>query len=141
LVMFDSVLDHVLRIDSVLRNPMGHLLLVGEAGTGKTVLSKFVSWMNDLKIFTIKASRRYTLTDFDNDLRDVMRRSGVEGEKICFLFDDANALSSAFLEKMNALLASGEVPGLFEGDERAALLNACRELAHRKGAMVDSEVK
>lgn len=38
-----------------------------------------------------------------------MKRSGLGGERICFIFDESNALSSAFLEKMNALLASGEV--------------------------------
>lgn len=35
LVVFDGVLDHVLRIDRVLRQPMGHLLLVGDSGAGK----------------------------------------------------------------------------------------------------------
>ena len=30
---------------------------------------------------------------------------------------------------MNALLATGEVPGLFEGDEKVALISACREAA------------
>lgn len=52
---FDGVLEHVLRIDRVLRQPMGHLLLVGEAGAGKTVLSRFVSWMNGLAIFQASA--------------------------------------------------------------------------------------
>lgn len=47
------MLEHVLRIDRVLRQPMGHLLLVGEAGAGKTVLSRFVSWMNGLGIFQV----------------------------------------------------------------------------------------
>ena len=58
LVVFDEVLEHVLRIDRVLRQPMGHLLLVGDSGAGKTVLSKFVSWMNGLNIFQIKAHSR-----------------------------------------------------------------------------------
>ena len=130
LVMFDDVLDHVLRIDNVLRNPMGHLLLVGESGTGKSVLTRFVSWMNSLFIFEIKPSRRYTEANFDDDLRHVMKRAGVDGERICFLFDDADSLSSAFLEKMNALLASGEVPGLFEDrDQMATLMAACRDAA------------
>ena len=48
---------------------------------------------------------------FDEDLRGLLRRVGVDGEKICFIFDESNALSSAFLERMNALLASGEVSG------------------------------
>ena len=140
LVIFDEVLDHVLRIDNVLRHPMGHLLLVGESGTGKTVLTKFVAWMNGLSIFQIKANNRYTLEQFDDDLRSLLRRVGVEGEKICFIFDESNALSSAFLERMNALLASGEIPGLFEGDERSQLMGACREsFNQREGLVLDSE--
>ncbi len=65
----------------------------------------------------MKASRRYSLADFDEDIRQVMRRAGVDAEKICFIFDESNVLDAGFLEKMNALLASGEVPGLFENDE------------------------
>ena len=46
-------------IDRVLRQPLGHLLLVGESGAGKTVLTRFVAWMNGISVFTIKLSRRY----------------------------------------------------------------------------------
>lgn len=55
LVIFDDVLEHVLRIDGVLRQPMGHLLLVGESGVGKTVLTRFASWMNGLSVFQVCA--------------------------------------------------------------------------------------
>jgi dynein heavy chain 1 len=139
LVVFDEVLEHILRIDRVLRQPMGHLLLVGDSGAGKTVLSKFVSWMNGLNIYQIKAHSRYGMEDFCEDLRTVMRRVGVDGEKICFIFDESNILSSGFLEAMNALLASGEVPGLFEGDEYNALISACRDSAARDGVILNSE--
>jgi dynein heavy chain 1 len=52
-----------------------------------------------------------------------MKRAGVKGEKITFIFDESNVLSPAFLEKMNALLASGEIPGLFEGEEYMSLMS------------------
>ena len=139
LVVFDEVLEHILRIDRVLRQPMGHLLLVGDSGAGKTVLSKFVSWMNGLSIFQIKAHSRYGIEDFNEDLRNLMRRVGVDGEKVCFIFDEANVLGSGFLEAMNALLASGEVPGLFDGDEFNALMSACRDSAARDGVILESE--
>eukprot|EP00762_Andalucia_godoyi_P003304 ANDGO_06532.mRNA.1 Dynein heavy chain len=139
LVVFDEVLNHVLRIDRVLRQPLGHLLLAGASGSGKTVLSRFVAWMNGLSVFQIKAHRGYTLADFEADLRSVLKRSGVKGEKICFIFDESNILDTAFLEYMNALLASGEVPGLFEGDELAALLNSCRESARLAEERIDSD--
>jgi dynein heavy chain 1 len=34
--------------------------------------------MNNLSVFIIKAGRKYNLSDFDNDLRDVMKRAGVK---------------------------------------------------------------
>jgi dynein heavy chain 1 len=133
LVIFDEVLEHILRIDRVLRQPLGHLLLVGTSGSGKTVLSKFVSWMGGLSVFQIKVHKHYTAEDFDHDLRSVLIRSGCQHEKICFIFDESNVLDSAFLERMNSLLASGEVPGLFEGADWQMLMDECKQAANRDG--------
>ncbi len=52
--------------------------------------------------------------------------------------DEGNVLDSSFLERMNTLLANGEVPGLFEGDEYTTLMTQCKEGAQRKGHMLDS---
>lgn len=61
LVLFDEVLEHVLRIDRIFRQPQGHLLLIGVSGAGKTTLSRFVAWMNGLSIFQIKVDRYIAL--------------------------------------------------------------------------------
>lgn len=84
-------------------------------------------------------TRRYGEADFEDDLRKVMKRAGCKGETICFIFDESNVLSTGFLELMNALLASGEIPGLFDGDEWPALMQQCREAASRDGQMLDTE--
>jgi dynein heavy chain 1 len=94
--------------------------------------------MNGLSIYQIKVSNKYTGADFDEDLRIVLRRAGCKGEKICFIMDESNVLDSGFLERMNTLLANAEVPGLFEGDEHAALMTACKEGSQRDGLMLDS---
>lgn len=62
-----------------------------------------------------------------------MRRSGCKDEKIAFILDESNMLDSSFLERMNTLLANGEVPGLFEGDEYTTLMTQCKEGAQREG--------
>ncbi|KAB0405288.1 hypothetical protein E2I00_000718, partial [Balaenoptera physalus] len=138
LVLFNEVLDHVLRIDRIFRQPQGHLLLIGVSGAGKTTLSRFVAWMNGLSVYQIKVHRKYTGEDFDEDLRTVLRRSGCKNEKIAFIMDESNVLDSGFLERMNTLLANGEVPGLFEGDEYATLMTQCKEGAQKEGLMLDS---
>ncbi|TAQ87556.1 hypothetical protein B7494_g4139 [Chlorociboria aeruginascens] len=139
LILFNDVLEHVLRIDRVFRQPQGHLILIGVSGSGKTTLSRFVAWMNGLKVFQIKVHGKYSAEDFDDDLRDVLRRCGCKGEKICFIMDESNVLDSGFLERMNTLLANAEVPGLFEGDELASLMTACKEGAQRQGLLLDSQ--
>ncbi|KAL2829944.1 dynein heavy chain, N-terminal region 1-domain-containing protein, partial [Aspergillus cavernicola] len=139
LVLFNDVLEHALRIDRVFRQPQGHLILIGVSGSGKTTLSRFVAWMNGLKVFQIKVHGKYSSEDFDDDLRNVLRRAGCKGEKICFIMDESNVLDSGFLERMNTLLANAEVPGLFEGDEYSALMTACKEGAQRQGLLLDSQ--
>ena len=133
LIVFDEATEHTLRIARVLRQPVGHMLLIGASGVGKTVLTRFAAWMEGFAVHQINASRAYTAQRFHEDLRALLRRTGVHGERVCFIFDEANALDASFLESMNALLASGEVPGLFEGEEHVLLMQQCREAAQRNG--------
>ena len=70
--LFNDVLEHVLRIDRSFRQPQGHLILIGVSGSGKTTLSRFVAWMNGLKVFQIKVHGKYSAEDFDEDLREAV---------------------------------------------------------------------
>jgi dynein heavy chain 1 len=139
LILFNDVLEHVLRIDRVFRQPQGHLILIGVSGSGKTTLSRFVAWMNGLKVYQIKVHGKYSGEDFDADLRNVLRRCGCKGEKICFIMDEANVLDSGFLERMNTLLANAEVPGLFEGPEYETLMSDIADGARQQGIILDSQ--
>ncbi|CCW61964.1 unnamed protein product [Phytomonas sp. EM1] len=127
LVVLDTVIDHIVRIDRVLRQPLGHVLLAGSSGVGKTVISRFVAWLGGYSPFWLKVHRNYDLEDFEEDLRGLLYRAGCKRERICFIFDESNIMQPSFLEYMNALLASGEVPGLFEGDEWPKLVQSIRD--------------
>lgn len=89
-------------------------------------------------IFQLKVHSKYSGADFDDDIRTVLRRVGCKNEKICFVMDESNMLDTGFLERLNTLLANGEVPGLFEGDEFNTLLNQIKEGSQRQGLMLDS---
>jgi dynein heavy chain 1 len=94
--------------------------------------------MNGIRVHQLKTSRKYGEEEFAADLRNVLRRTGCNGEKICFILDESNILETSFLERMNTLLANGEVPGLFEGDDYSTLMTACKEGALRQGLNLDS---
>lgn len=109
LVLFDEVLDHVLRIDRIFRQPQGHLLLIGVSGSGKTTLSRFVAWMNGLSVFQVKVHNKYTADDFDEDLRGVLRRSGCRvsvnyyRSLLIKYLNILNKISDSVLSKWNTL--------------------------------------
>lgn len=151
LALYDDLLDHVLRIDRVFRQPQGHLILIGASGSGKvicskvwhcllkTTLSRFVAWMNGMKVFQLKVHRKYSQEDFDFDLKEVLRCAGFKSQKVCFIMDESNIMHSGFLERMNTLLANAEVPGLFENDELNTLIANCKDAAQKQGLFIDSQ--
>lgn len=139
LVLFDDVMDHILRIDRVFKQRQGHVLAIGISGGGKSLISRFVAWKNDLSVFTIKVNKHYSPENFEEDLQTLLKRVGCDGEKICFIFDESNILESSFLERMNTLLATGEVPGLFEGNAYTSLIHSVRQQAQYRGKCLQTD--
>lgn len=137
LVVYEDVLDHALRIDRVLRQPQGHMILAGNSTTGKTTLTKFVSWINGLKPVQLYVRNNYGIDDFDKDLRNILLRC-VKGEQICYIIDEASIIETSFIERMNTLLANSEIPGLFEDEDLTKLMNICLEESQAQGLLLDS---
>uniref|UniRef100_A0A1X7TLN2 Dynein heavy chain AAA module D4 domain-containing protein n=1 Tax=Amphimedon queenslandica TaxID=400682 RepID=A0A1X7TLN2_AMPQE len=81
---------------------------------------------------------KYTPDDFNDNLYTVLRWSGCRNEKIVFIMDKSNVLNLGFLERMNRLLANGEVPGLFEANKFTTLMTQCKEGSQKEGLMLDS---
>ncbi|RLV89834.1 Dynein heavy chain cytoplasmic [Spathaspora sp. JA1] len=138
LVLHEDMLDHALRIDRVLRQPQGHMILVGPSTSGKSTLAKFVAWINGLKIVQLNVRRNYTIEDFDETLRKLLLRC-VSGERVCFIIDESSILETSFIERMNTLLANAEIPGLFEGEEYTSLMNLCLEMSNSQGLLLDND--
>ncbi len=131
----DDVLKHLARIERVLSLPLGHAVLMGVPGTGKKTLARFAAWMIGATVFQVRSHASYTAQDFANDIRNVLRQAGIYHRKMVVIFDESNDLDSAFLEMMNSILACGDVPGLFEGEEKAALLKEVQENQKRSTAI------
>jgi dynein heavy chain 1, cytosolic len=123
----NDVLKHLTRIERVLRLPIGHAVLVGAPGSGKKTLTRFAAWMEGMSVHQIRSHAEYSTENFADDLRNVLRLAGVAGDPIVLIFDESNALDGDYLEMMNAILACGDVPGLFEGEIRSSLLSSLRK--------------
>ncbi|AAS51484.1 ACR258Wp [Eremothecium gossypii ATCC 10895] len=139
LTIYDDMIDNILRIDRILKQVQGHGILVGPNYSGKTTITRFVAWMNGIKVVRPTIHRHFTIENFDEFLKQMLLRCGTESEKICLIIDESNILETSFLERMNTLLANSDVPGLFEADEYEALLSKIGQRISQLGLLLDTE--
>lgn len=57
-------------------------------------------------------------------LQKVLRMAGAQGQQTVFLITDSQIKEERFLEDVDSLLNTGEVPNLFQADERGEILEA-----------------
>ncbi|KAJ3622840.1 hypothetical protein MTP99_019116 [Tenebrio molitor] len=75
------------------------------------------SHLNAYKCFQIELTRNYDRSYFFEDLRKMYFNAGAVNANSVFLFTDTQIVQEDFLEDINNILNSGEVPNLFEADE------------------------
>ncbi|XP_040273964.1 dynein heavy chain 6, axonemal [Bufo bufo] len=133
LVFFQDAVEHVSRIARMIRQERGNALLVGVGGTGKQSLTRLAAHICGYKCFQIELNRGYNYDSFHEDLRKLYKMAGVEDKDMVFLFTDTQIVVEEFLEDINNMLNSGEVPNLFEKDELEFVLAATRPKAKEAG--------
>ena len=94
----------------------GHALLVGMGGSGRQSLTKLATFIANYELFQIEVNKTYSMENWKNDLKKVLKRAGADGKKIVFLFTDLQIKDESFLEDVSMILTTGEVPNLFAAD-------------------------
>jgi dynein heavy chain len=129
IILFDDAMKHLLRISRVLGMPKGCILLVGVGGSGKQSLTKLASYCAGFTTFQITITKTYNMNSLLDDIRNLYKLCGQKGEKITFLFTEAEIKDEAFMEVVNAILTTGEVPNLIPKDELTIMASELRPLA------------
>ena len=60
--------------------------------------------------------------------------AGVEGKPVVFLLTDTQISKESFLEDVNNLLNSGEVPGMYAPEDKERVIGSIREWLLTQGA-------
>ena len=133
LVLFDDALEHTTRCARSLRMEGGHSLLVGVGGSGRQSLARLAAYASSCEVFTIALSRGYDEAAFREDLKLLYHQLGIENKPTVFLFTDSHVAEEGFLELVNNMLTSGQVPALFPDDEKEGIISQIRDEADKKG--------
>ena len=129
LVLFDDAMRHLIRISRCIGMLKGCMLLVGVGGSGKQSLTRLASYCAGYNTFQITLSKTYNMNSLMDDLRVMYKACGQQGLKTTFLFTESEIKDESFLEVINSILTTGEVPNLIPKDELMVMAAELRQIA------------
>lgn len=133
LVFFNDAIRHIVALTRVFRQPRGNALLIGVGGSGKQSVTKLAAFIERCELFCIEITRGYGVVEFREDIKVAMRKAGVDGQSVAFLFNDSQIVDEGFVEDLNNLLNSGEIPNLFPQDELDKIIADMRPVVKELG--------
>lgn len=93
--------------------------------------------MVDATTIQIEISKLYGKNEWHEDLKKIVKSAGAKGISTVFLFTDSQIKQEGFVEDINNLLNTCEVPNLFPPEEKAEIMEAVRSLAKAEGKCPD----
>lgn len=126
IVLFEYALQHLNKICRILSLPGASGLLIGMGGSGRQSLTKLAAAILSQNVYQPEITKNYGMNDFREDLKIMLKEAGGQGKDTVFLFTENQMKLEEFLQDIDCLLNLGEVPNIFQIDEKQEVLEMVR---------------
>jgi dynein heavy chain len=96
--------------------------------------------MAEFEHFEIEISKTYGMVEWHDDLKKVLMMAGLDNNPTTFLFTDTQIKKEAFVEDINGILNTGEVPNLFNSEDMMLIMEGLVEHCAKQHINGEAEV-
>nr|XP_054364461.1 dynein axonemal heavy chain 14 [Mirounga angustirostris] len=135
MVFFKEAIEHIARAARVLRQPGGHMLLIGTDGCGKETCAALACYLTECQLYRVPTSHNYAYIDFKEDFKRGFIQAGLEGNSTALIVASLNPKQESFLEDLNNILNLRNILDLFENEELDSIALRMRSFAEQSGSI------
>lgn len=128
LIFFKYTIEHLSRICRIIKQSRNHAIILGSQGRGRQSLVKLAAHIVDREMFQIDVTQTYDLNDWSTDMKNILKKISSNELHAVFLLTDHQIKYDEFLKDIHYLLLSGEIPNLFQGEDKAEIIEKMREI-------------
>lgn len=84
--------------------------------------------MRGMEYRSIELTKGFDITSFKDFMKDLMKKAGIELIGTAFVMTDTQIIDEAFIENLNNLLNTGEIPNLWLPEDKDEIVNGVRPI-------------
>jgi dynein heavy chain len=82
--------------------------------------------MLEMSYYQVEIVKNFGQEQFKEFIKELMFLSGIDGQQICFTLTDTQIVNEGFLETINNVLNTGEIPNLMLPEDKDKIINGVR---------------
>lgn len=132
LTLFKYSIEHIARISRALQIPQGHLITVGNGGSGRKTSIKLAACMAGADLFNFDYRDTYTMKEWKDDMKLALMTAGLNARSTILLYPDPNIKHAVdFMGDIVTVMDNSELPNLFQSDDKIKIMDAMQLVAKK----------